>query len=249
MQTRLALPSELPQVRDRLRAVFGPQRSERRLDPVSQLIKSVISVRTYDEASWAAFIRLQAAYPDWNALGAARAEAIEPIIDPVTFADQKARQLPILVRVIRLKRGALDLDFLGEAPVEGAMAWLMRLPGVGVKAAASALNLSRLRRRALVVDTHVHRVARRLGLTARGGDAAQAYGELMEQAPAEWTADDLSELHWLMKPHGQSICTHFDPACGLCALRAACPRVGVTTDQDARVIPFALRDGGDGVTA
>ena len=238
MHIRLALPSDLPPTRDRLRSVLGPQRPEHPLDPVSQLIKSILSSRTYDEVSWAAFIRLRAAYPDWETLIHATAEELEPVIDPVTFADQKARQLPILVRVLLLKRGELNLDFLATEPVDEAMSWLMRLPGVGVHAAAAVLNLSTLNRRALVVDTHVHRVARRLGLTARTGDAREAYDGLMDQAPAEWQGEHLYELHWLLKGHGQSLCTHFDPACGLCVLREICPRVGVSGDQDRQVIAF-----------
>ncbi|WP_310539374.1 endonuclease III [Phenylobacterium sp.] len=238
MHIRLALPSDLPPTRDRLRSVLGQQRPEHPLDPVSQLIKSLLSSRTYDEVSWAAFIRLRAAYPDWNALVHATQEELEPVIDPVTFADQKARQLPILVRVLLLKRGELNLDFLAAEPVEEAMAWLMRLPGVGVKIAAAVLNLSTLNRRALVVDTHVHRVSRRLGLTGRSGDVREAYDSLMAQAPAEWQGEQLYELHWLLKGHGQSLCTHFDPACGLCVLRDACPRVGVSSDQESRVIAF-----------
>jgi endonuclease-3 len=89
-----------------------------------------------------------------------------------------------------------------------------------------------------VVDTHVHRVARRLGLTSRAGDARAAYDSLMDQAPAEWQGEQLYELHWLLKGHGQSLCTHFDPACGLCVLREVCPRVGVAGDQESRVIAF-----------
>src|SRR3990167_8408546 len=121
MQIRLALPADLPAVRDRLRAVFGPQRAEHRMDPVSQLIKAVISSRTYDEVAWAAFIRLRAAYPDWAVLTLAAPLDIEPLIDPVTFAEDKARRLPVLIRVIILKRGALDLDFLGDEPLDEAM--------------------------------------------------------------------------------------------------------------------------------
>lgn len=238
MHIRLALPSDLAPTRDRLRSVLGPQRPEHQLDPVSQLIKSLLSARTYDEVSWAAFIRLRAAYPDWEALVHATQAELEPVIDPVTFADQKARQLPILIRVLLLKRGELDLDFLAAEPVDEAMAWLMRLPGVGVKIAASVLNLSTMNRRALVVDTHVHRVARRLGLTGRTGDAREAYDSLMDQAPTEWQGEQFYELHWLLKGHGQSLCTHFDPACGLCALREVCPRVGVSGDQERQVIAF-----------
>jgi endonuclease-3 len=239
MQSRLALPSDLPPVRDRLRTVFGAlEAPERRMDPVSQLIRAVLGSRTYDEVSWAAFFRLQRAYPDWTGLGEATADEIEPIIDPVTFADEKARQLPILIRLIILKRGALELGFLAAEPVEDAMFWLVQLNGVGVKCAAATLNFSRLSRPSMVVDGHVHRVARRLGLTPRTGDETATYHAIMEQAPDDWGADDFLEFHRLMKSHGQSICSHFEPACGLCALRDLCPRVGVTADQEARVVSF-----------
>lgn len=239
MQSRLALPSDLPPVRERLRAVFGAlEAPERRMDPVSQLIRAVLGSRTYDEVSWAAFFRLQQAYPDWKGLGQASADDIEPIIDPFTFAEQKARQLPILVRLITLRRGALELDFLAKDPVEEAMFWLVQLNGVGVKCAAATLNFSRLNRPAMVVDTHVHRVARRLGLTSHTGDETATYHAIMEQAPQEWTAEDFLELHRLVKSHGQSICSHFEPACGLCALRDLCPRVGVTADQEGQVLSF-----------
>ena len=238
MQTHLALPADLSPLRDRLRAVFGSHRPEHRLDPVSQLIKAMLGVRTYDEVTWAAFVRLRAAYADWNDLVTASTADLEPLIDPVTFADQKARQLPILIRVILLKRGALNLDFLATEPVDEALAWLMRLPGVGLQAASIVLNFSTLNRRALVVDSHLHRVARRLGLTARTGDERQTQESLMADLPSDWGPEQVYELHWLLKPHGQSICTHFEPACGLCALRDICPRVGVTLDQQNRVLTF-----------
>jgi endonuclease-3 len=242
MQSRLALPSDLPPVRDRLRQVFGDlEAPERRMDPVSQLIRAMLGSRTYDEVSWAAFFRLQQAYPGWTGLAQATADEIEPIIDPVTFADQKARQLPILIRLITLRRGELELDFLAREPVEEAMFWLVQLNGVGVKCAAATLNFSRLNRPAMVVDGHVHRVARRLGLTARTGDETVAYHAIMEQAPADWAAEDFLELHRLMKSHGQSICSHFEPACGLCVLRDLCPRVGVADDQQGRVVSFQPR--------
>lgn len=242
MRNHLALPSDLPPVRDRLRQVFGAlEAPERRLDPVSQLIRAVLGSRTYDEVSWAAFFRLQQAYPDWTGLGEATADDIEPIIDPVTFADKKARQLPILIRLIALKRGALDLDFLAGEPVEDAMFWLVQLNGVGVKCAAATLNFSTLNRPAMVVDGHVHRVARRLGLASRAGDETATYHAIMEQAPGDWTAEDFLEFHRLTKSHGQSICSHFEPACGLCALRDLCPRAGVTDDQQSRVVSFRTR--------
>ena len=229
----------LPRLRDRLLAVFGPQPHQGRADPLSQLINSVISARTLDAVSWAAFTRLRGMFADWAALAEASPKRIEAAIGAVTFADAKARQLPILIRVIQIRAGGLDLGFLAKQPVELAMEWLQSLPGVGVKSAAVTLNFSALRGRALVVDTHVHRVTRRLGLAPRSGEPTQAYEALMAQVPAAWSAEDLFELHWLIKGLSQSICTDASPRCGMCPLKAECPRIGVGVGR--KVIDLAAR--------
>jgi len=227
----------LPQIRERLLSTFGPQTAERRLDPVSQLVKAVISTRTYDAVSWAAFGRLKAAFGAWGELATAEPKTIEAILGDVTFADQKARQLPILFRLIEHRTGGVSLDFLAELSVEQAMAWLEDLPGVGRQIAAAVLNFSRLNKPVMVVDTHVHRVIRRLGLVGRSAEPAQSHEALMVLAPAATTAEDFYELHWLIKGLGQSLCTDKPPACGRCPLNALCPRVDVGVGR--KVVAFA----------
>jgi len=218
----------LSAVRDRLRAMFGAIEPEpARLDPVSQLVKSLISSRTKDAVSWAAFMRLAARFADWEAAIAAGPAEIEPIIAEVTHAGAKARQLPVALWQIKRDRGALELDFLAAHSVDEAMSWLGRLAGIGPKSAACVLNFSRLDKRALVVDTHVHRVAMRLGLVGWASDVGKAYASLMDAAPDAWTPHDLVELHVLMKQLGQQACTHAEPRCHLCPLAQACPKIGV----------------------
>jgi endonuclease-3 len=229
MQLSFDLEAEplLPRIRDQLLTFYGPQQPGRRMDPLSQLIKSVVSSRTYDAVSWAAFLRLREAFPDWATLAITPAKDIEAILAPVTHADVKARQLPVLIRVLQARPQGLDLSFLGEHMVDQAIAWLRDLPGVGPKSAAATLNFSTLNMRAMVVDTHVHRVTKRLGLTSRTGDAAQAYETMMSLIPYEWTAEDLYELHWLFKGLGQDICSDPLALCGRCPFRETCPRVDV----------------------
>jgi len=234
----------LPRLRTHLLDLFGPQRRTARPDPLSQMIHSVISARTPDAVSWSAFVRLRGAFPDWAELIDAPPKKIETALGEAAFADRKARQLPILVRVIQVRTGRLDLDFLGERPVEEAMEWLQSLPGVGVKAAATTLNFSRLSGRALVVDTHVHRVAKRLGLAGRASEPAQAYEALMSLVPQDWTSDDLYELHWLIRGLSQSICAEAAPRCGMCPMKATCPRVGVGVGRKVVALSAARRMGG-----
>lgn len=228
MQLSLGLArSPLESVRDAVLCEFGPQRPVTRMDPISQLVKSSISGRTLDAVSWAAFLRLRAEFKCWEDLARAPPAAVARIIQDVTFPDDKARHLTTALRMIEAKVGWLSLNHLKGLDVDQARWELQALPGVGVKVAACVLNFSDLAMRALVVDTHVLRVTRRIGLVS-AGDATQAYHTLMGLTPDAWTADDLFELHWLMKRGlGQMLCPHEGPKCGACPVKTMCAKVGV----------------------
>lgn len=241
MQLSLDLAaSPLETVRDRLLVIFGPQRPTTRLDPVSQLVKSSISGRTKDAVSWNAYHRLRARFRTWEELAEAPDGVVLKLIEDVTHPEEKARHLAAALRLIQVRSGwTLSLDHLKDLEVDSARWWLQGLPGVGVKVAASVLNFSPLDMRALVVDTHVHRVAERLGLIRTGYDAAHAYRALMDMAPDAWSAEDLYELHWLMKGLGQLVCSHHAPRCGACGIRAGCPRIGA--ERKAEVLAWRPR--------
>ena len=241
MQLSLALArSPLESLRDALLCEFGPQRPVTRMDPISQLVKSSISGRTQDAVSWAAFLRLRAEFKGWEDLAAAPVAAVARIIDDVTFPGDKARHLTTALKMIQDKVGWLSLNHLKGLEVDQARWALQALPGVGVKVAACVLNFSDLAMRALVVDTHVHRVARRIGLVG-AGDTTHAYHTLMSLAPDTWTADDLFELHWLLKRGlGQMLCPHEGPRCGACPVKTMCAKAGVGHSAD--VLAWRPRD-------
>ena len=90
MQMQLAFEASplLPRIRDRLIEALGPQRPDARLGPISQLIKSMISSRTHEEAAWAAFVRLRKAYPDWAYLAEAPSLEVERVIEGATHAEK-----------------------------------------------------------------------------------------------------------------------------------------------------------------
>lgn len=213
--------ADLTDARDRLAAFFGvldpiPQRT-----PIDQLVKSLISNRTYDADSLAAFDKLAAAYDGWALVAAATDQRIEALIAGVQFADRKAAHLGETLRWIGAERPAFDLDFLGGLPMAEALVWLERLPGVGRKVAASVLNFSTLRRPALVIDTHVARVLKRLGLVGARAEIQAMYATAMNAA-AGWSAPDLTDLHVWMKRLGQTLCRPSRAHCGDCPLREAC---------------------------
>lgn len=223
----------LPRIREALRAIFGDLRPGERLSPLDQLIRSELGGRTQDEVSWTAFHLLKARFEDWNDLLEAGAAAVEPLIADVTYAPAKAFWLVESLRMIKAWRGELNLDFLGELPTEVAFRKLRNLMGVGPKVAASVLNFSTFARPVLVVDTHVARVAYRLGLVAAVQDLDRAYTEMMEIVDPAWDADDLYELHALMKRHGQETCHALAPGCKTCALAEVCPQAASSIRRTA----------------
>lgn len=228
MQLSLALNDRLVlwQIRARLLARLGPQRDAWRLDPVSQLVNAMISTNTLDAVSSAAFERLRQRYASWDDLRLAAPDELEAIIVPVRHANQKARHLPQALRMIVARNGSLDLDFLGDWDEEMAIQWLRGLPGVGAKVAATVLNFSTLRKRALPVDTHLLRVGKRLGLLPPHTDYDDGYDLFMRLVPDTWDADALYEFHWLLKYLGQSLCPHETPICAQCPLSDLCPGDG-----------------------
>jgi endonuclease III len=223
---QLALPLSLSrpvvEVHYRLLAAYGPPPEWVRLDPVSQLILSLLGSRTRGDVSKMVFHALCERFRDWESLRDAPLAAIEPLLRPVTFAEKKVVWLPAALRSITTRRGRLDLIFLVDWPVKAARGWLETLPGVGPKVSAAVVNFSTLRMRALVVDTHHLRVAKRLNLLPPATDAAVAHRLLMRQLPTDWTADDLDTHHTLMKLHGQRFCRHAAPICSPCPLRDLC---------------------------
>ncbi len=225
MQLSFDLPgaSPLVEAQSRLLSRFGPQRDGRRHDPVSQLVKSIISSQTYDTVSTAAYARLERRYPGWSGLMRAPEADVCAVIADVTYPEKKAPCLQAALHTIETQRGALTLDFLAGLSSDAALAWLERMHGIRRKIAAAVVNFSTLRGYAFVIDTHVLRIAQRLGcISPRIKTAEKAYEPLMTLVPPAWDTDDLYEMHWLMKRLGQSFCTYAEPNCRDCPLRNMC---------------------------
>lgn len=131
----------------------------------------------------------------------------------------KAASIKEILRLIREERGSLDLTFLDRQPISETKAWLRKLPGVGPKTAGCVLLFS-FGKPVLPVDTHVYRVARRLGLIANSLSMEQAH-ELLE---AMVLPDDIYLFHMNLVEHGRRVCRSQRPRCAECVLREGCPR-------------------------
>lgn len=221
----LHLQQKILLVHDRLCAVYGcPIAFFHSLDPLSELVSSLLSHRTKNADSARAFKALQAQFSDWAAVRDAPTEQVEKAIASCTWAEQKAPRLQQVLKLVGDRRdGDLSLDFLGDLPVPEARAWLESLPGVGPKTSAAVLLFSRLRRPALPVDSHHHRVAARLGLIPGTVAVGPAHALLEEQLPPDWNAQQVYDNHEVLMLHGQRCCYYRSPACDRCAVLDLCP--------------------------
>ena len=193
------------------------------LDPVSELVSSLLSHRTRNAESGRAFKALRARFPDWEAVIDAEVPEIEAAIAGVTWPELKAPRIREVLVAVRERCGSLDLAFLGDMDVAAARAWLEAIPGIGPKTSAAVLSFSTLRMPALPVDSHHHRVAQRLGLIGPRVDVGPSHAILRAQLPADWSAQALYDNHEILMLHGQQVCHHRRPACGRCVLVDLCP--------------------------
>lgn len=211
-------------IHQRLCAVYGcPIPYFHSLDPLSELISSLLSHRTRNAESGRAFKALRARYADWSSLMSAPVEEVEETIRGVTWPEQKAPRLKAVLRAIEERHGSLSLDFLGAMPVAEARAWLESIPGIGPKTSAAVLSFSTLKKAALPVDSHHHRVAQRTGLIPLSMGVGPSHAALAALLPPDWDAQQVYDNHEVMMLHGQKCCFFGNPACRRCAILDLCP--------------------------
>lgn len=192
-----------------LAASYGtrPWNSHPRQSPFQVLIATVLSQRTRDENTDNAARALFSRYPSPELLASAPVERVAELIKPVNYYNTKALRIKEISRIIQERHAGATPESLAE---------LTRLPGVGRKTAACVLVYG-FGKPALPVDTHVHRVANRLGLVATR-TPAQTETELWNLLPEKY----IVFCNELLVKHGQSICRPLSPRCGDCALAQVC---------------------------
>jgi endonuclease-3 len=227
---------------DRLGERYGRPAWERRLDPTSELILTILTQNSADTnaevafealrnrypsggevrahnpgAGWGGFGLPDGAAPDWAAVEFAPLPELVDTIRPGGLANQKAPRLQATLRKIREERGDYDLEFLGDLPPLEARAWLTTIDGIGKKT-ASILLLFSFGQPLFPIDRHVDRVVRRVGLLPAKATVDQAHDLLLGLlAP-----DQMYEAHVNLIQHGRKVCHAQRPAHELCPLRDRC---------------------------
>jgi len=213
-----ATPRRLRAIHRRLVARFGELAPPRAVDPLDELILTVLSQHTSDVNAERAFGALRSAYPSWQAVVDAPAGDVADAIRSGGLANTKAPRIQTILREVHDREGDFSLDVLRPMSDAEARTYLTSLPGIGPKTAAVVLSFA-LGRDAMPVDTHVHRVTKRLGIVPSTASAERADRLLHDLVP-----DGLrTPLHVAFIRLGREICKAPTPRCAQCPLKDLCP--------------------------
>lgn len=187
-----------------------------RSNPLDVLIATMLSQNTTDKTSYIAFKNLKKQYKNWEKVMNAPLRNIENAIMVCGLANQKASSIKSMLKLMYKKYGKLDLKFIKKMKDEEIYEELLQYKGVGVKTAACVLAFG-LGRDVFPVDTHVHRLANRLGLV-KTKTPDQTFEQLKDIIPV----GKRFMLHTAFIRFGRKICKAKNPLCGKCILYDLC---------------------------
>ena len=218
---RERLRTKLVRVEEKLDAAYGVRvwRAENHSsDLVGALVATVLSQNTSDINSGRAYGLLKKAFPGgWDDVRTASVTAVADAIRSGGMANMKAPRIQAILQDIYESNGQTSLDHIRDWDDAKTLLYLRGFHGVGAKTAACLLMFN-LGRSVLAVDTHVHRVSKRLGLIPEKASADLAH-ELLPELLDEGQAYSL-HVHFI--EHGRRICHSQKPECAVCPLQAEC---------------------------
>jgi endonuclease III len=179
---------------------------------------TILSQHTSDLNSSRAFASLKERFPTWEQVDRASVPDIAEAIRSGGLAETKSRTIKRVLSDVREREGSFDLSRLNSLSDAEVNDYLCSLTGVGPKTAACVLLFS-MNRPAFPVDTHVHRVAKRLGLVPEKATAEQTHAVLAPRIPPELRY----EFHVQLIQHGRTVCKARAPRCSECVLLDLCP--------------------------
>ena len=197
---------------------YAPYTWEPRYDAITELVFTILSQHTSDYNSERAFKSLMDTFESLEEIAQGDTELIAKAINIGGLAKIKAPRIKQALNMVMELRGSLDLSFLKEMSLPEAKAWLRQIPGIGPKSAGIVLCFS-LGMPVMAVDTHVYRVAKRLGLIGPKTTADQAHDILEEKVAPERRYP----FHVALINHGRRVCKAPRPLCHECVLAHGCP--------------------------
>ena len=208
-----------------LEKAFGTPTWQGHSDVLDNLILTILSQSTNDKNRDTAFARLKTAFPEWEAAMHAPAKDIADAIRPAGLGNQKSVRIKDVLRWVYDTYHTFDLSFVCDMPPQEVIDTFTQLKGVGIKT-VSVLLMFTCGVDIFPVDTHVHRICRRLGLVPPNASAEKTHHAMQPLVPEGRSYS----LHMNLLHLGRNVCYARKPRCGECPVREVCERVGVEQD-------------------
>ena len=207
-------------VKNLLYMQYGDLKWRDEMETLDELIFTVLTQNTSDINAEKAFKNLKSRYINWDEIAKSTDEKLERIIRIGGLGKQKSIRIKKILKEIYLRTGGYNLSILKDMTFNEVKEWLITLPGVGPKTAAVVMSFA-LKLPAFPVDTHIHRISKRLGYINKNTSAEKAH-EIMENIILP---EDRFDFHILLITHGRKICKANNPKCSICPLTSYCPSV------------------------
>ena len=185
---------------------------------LDELVLTILSQNTTDRNSGRAFHELKRTYSTWHQVCNAPVGELAHVIRIAGLAHSKAPRIQSVLQLLETDNAEYSLDFLAQLPPSDAQTWLTNHPGIGPKTAACVL-LFAFGMPVVPVDTHIGRVAYRLGIVDTENPVKAQ--QLLETLVAD---DHKYAFHMHFIQLGRLICHARRPLCAQCPLQTLCPR-------------------------
>ncbi len=206
----------LKHVADVLEKLYGV-RVWKRKAPIDELMLTLLSQNTNDRNRDLAYSRLRERWQTWAEVASADVNEIMEAIRPAGLFRQKSERMKSILAWVEQTFGGFHIDPVQDMNDEDAIKLLSSQKGIGVKTAAVTLAFS-LNRDLCPVDTHVHRISKRLGWVEPSASAESTFYQLKPNMPKNRAAP----FHLNILRFGREICTARKPKCGECPLWDRC---------------------------
>jgi len=196
------------ELNQKLKAFYGPAPQPKEQSGVNYLIETILSQNTTDVSRDKAFQNLNSEFKDFNEIENSDLERLTDAIRTAGLGPTKAKRIQGALKTVREKTGEYKMEFIEDMSVDEAQKWLTEIPGIGSKTAAVILCF-KYKKPIMPVDTHVHRLSKRLGLVPLNASREKSHEILNEKVP-----DDIKyEFHTYLIMHGREYCNARNPNC------------------------------------
>lgn len=186
-------------------------------DSLDSLMRTILSQNTTDQNRDKAYGILRIKFPTWESVMRAPRLEVKEAIRIAGLSNQKGPTMQSFLRWLYSERGNLNLDFIADLSIEEAVQVLTRHRGIGIKTAYIVLAFS-CNKDLCAVDTHVHRILRRVGIIDERCGREKAHLELAPLIPA----GKARSFHVNLVDFGKTVCTARQPACYSCPISSVC---------------------------